>query len=280
MIVTGDDFGLSFPVNEAVARAHESGILTSTSLMVTGDAAEDAIQRAKSLPSLKVGLHLVLTHGLAKLGHSDIPDLVNTENQFATNQVSSGIKMYFNAKVKTQLEAEIRAQFEAFQQTGLELDHVNTHKHMHLHPTVSDLILKVAKDFGLGAMRLPNEPPLETLIDNNIDRWHRYQRYYFLKPWVNILEKKLSTQTVKYNQQTLGLHDSGHMTIDTVIRMLAHVEDGITELYCHPATGHWENMDPEAKDYEYEAELKMLTHPRIKRAIDKFDIELTSFSNI
>lgn len=247
--------------------------------MVTGEAAEDAIQRAKSLPSLNVGLHLVLTHGRAKLSHTEIPDLVNTEAQFATNQVSSGIKMYFNVKVKTQLEAEIRAQFDAFQKTGLQLDHVNCHKHMHLHPTVSDLILKVGKDYGLNALRLPNEPPLKTLIYNNREKWQRYQRYFFLKPWVNKLESKLSNQSIKYNQRTLGIHDSGHMTVETVVRMLAHVEDGITELYCHPATGHWENMDPEAKDYDYEAELKMLMHPRIKRAIDKFGIELTSFSN-
>ena len=97
--------------------------------MVSAPAVADAIARAKNLPELNVGLHLVLSNGKATLPASEIPALVNSKGDFETNQVSSGIKMFFSAEAKTQLEKEIRAQFEAFKVTGLRLDHVNAHKH-------------------------------------------------------------------------------------------------------------------------------------------------------
>ena len=87
--------------------------------MVSAPAVEDAITRAKNLPDLNVGMHLVLSNGKATLAPSEIPALVNNNGDFETNQVSSGIKLFFNADAKVQLGKEIRAQFEAFKATGL-----------------------------------------------------------------------------------------------------------------------------------------------------------------
>ena len=60
LIVTADDFGAAPEVNEAVEIAHTRGILTAASLMMSGTAVGDAIARARRLPTLRVGLHLVL----------------------------------------------------------------------------------------------------------------------------------------------------------------------------------------------------------------------------
>src|SRR5712692_2140110 len=158
LIVTGDDFGLAVPVNEAIEEAHRSGILTSASLMIGAAAAADAVERAKRLPTLRVGLHLVLVDGRAVLPRRDIPDLVNEQGEFLSDPVAAGIKFFFKPGVRWQLEAEIRAQFQLFQRTGLLLDHVDGHNHMHLHPTVLGLILKVGRDYGLKAVRVPYEP--------------------------------------------------------------------------------------------------------------------------
>jgi hopanoid biosynthesis associated protein HpnK len=158
LIVTGDDFGLAVPVNEAIEEAHRCGILTTASLMIGGAAARDAVERAKRLPSLKVGLHLVLVEGRPVLPLGAIPDLVDERGEFCFKPVVAGINYFFRPRVRRQIEAEIRAQFLAFQETGLLLDHVNAHNHMHLHPTVLGLILKVGREFGLRAMRVPYEP--------------------------------------------------------------------------------------------------------------------------
>ena len=247
--------------------------------MVAGPAAEDAIERAHSAQGLKVGLHLVLTHGLACLNPNIIPDLVDEHGQFSRQQTASGVKIFFNRKIQRQIKKEIRAQFEAFAKTGLELDHVNTHKHMHLHPTVRDLIIDIGAEFGMTSLRLPEEAPLDNLIHEFKDKWQRYQRYYFLKPWTRALRSRLKTAGIQFNDAILGLHDSGHMNVDTVVRMLAHVEDGVTELYCHPSVTE-EAFDPEASNYDYTGELKMLSHPRVKRTLEKFDIHLMSWSDL
>ena len=159
VVFTADDFGLSESVNEAVERAHRDGILNAASLMVAGPAAADAVRRARALPSLRVGLHLVVIEGPAVLPVTVIPDLVDAAGQFPSDQFRLGVRYFFRPQVRRQLAAEIRAQFAAFAATGLTLDHANAHKHMHMHPTMGRLMIDIGRDFGLRAVRVPAEPP-------------------------------------------------------------------------------------------------------------------------
>src|SRR5271157_317172 len=159
VIFSADDFGLTEPINEAVELAHRDGALTSASLMVAGPAAADAVRRARALPSLRVGLHLVVIEGPAVLPAAAIADLVDAQGQFPSNQFRLGIGYFFRPRVRRQLAAEIRAQFAAFAATGLTLDHANAHKHMHLHPTVGRLMIDIGREFGLPTIRVPAEPP-------------------------------------------------------------------------------------------------------------------------
>ena len=128
--------------------------------MVAAPAADHAIENAKKFPKLNVGLHLVLSNGIAELPASEIPNLVNNAGEFQINKFYSGINFFFSIKARRQLKREIRAQFEAYKKTGLKLDHVNAHNHMHLHPTVFNLIIEIGRDYDLTAIRIPNEPPL------------------------------------------------------------------------------------------------------------------------
>src|SRR5271168_3188458 len=130
VILTADDFGLSEAVNEGIERAHRDGVLTSASLMVAGPAAADAVRRARALPGLRVGLHLVVIEGPAVLPPAEIPDLVDPAGRFPSNQLGLGIAYCLRPRVRRQLAAEIRAQFAAFAATGLALDHADARKHM------------------------------------------------------------------------------------------------------------------------------------------------------
>src|SRR3984957_6371068 len=158
LIITADDFGAAVEVNEAVERAHRDGILTAASLMVSGAAAADAVRRARAMPSLRVGLHLVLVEGKPVLPAVSVPDLVDAQGNFRTDMARAGAAMFFLPKVRRQLAAEIEAQFAAFAATGLALDHVNAHKHFHLHPTIAGLIVKIGKRHGVKGARVPLEP--------------------------------------------------------------------------------------------------------------------------
>ena len=246
--------------------------------MVASPEVDDAISRAKGLPTLNVGLHLVLSNGRSCLPTTDIPDLVNADGEFSNKLVSSGIKMFFNASIKQQLKDEIRAQFEAFKATGLRLDHVNAHNHMHLHPAIFDAIIEIGQEYGMDAMRVPEEKPLRSLIDNRKEKIIRFASWLLLKPFTSRMKKRLIENNIKFNTNLFGFHHTGHMNLDTLVRILPNLEDGLSEIYLHPATGPWDNIDPAAKDYEFEEEYKALIHPRIKRIIEKFSIELTNFN--
>jgi hopanoid biosynthesis associated protein HpnK len=159
IIFTADDFGLSEAVNEGVERAHRDGVLTHASLMVAGAAAEDAVRRAKRMPGLRVGLHVVAVEGPAVLSPDQIPALVDARGWFPSDQAKLGFRYAIWRDVRWQLEKELRAQFEAFAATGLTLSHVDAHKHMQLHPYVADLMLDIGWRHGARRIRVPAEPP-------------------------------------------------------------------------------------------------------------------------
>ena len=145
-------------MNEAVERAHREGVLSTASLMVAGAAAADAVARARRLPSLHVGLHLVVIEGASVLPPAAIPLLVGADGQFPSAQARLGVRYFFDLRARRQLRAEIAAQFAAFAATGLRLDHANAHKHMHLHPTVGRMMIEEGARHGLAAIRVPAEP--------------------------------------------------------------------------------------------------------------------------
>src|SRR4029077_13318102 len=155
VVVTADDFGLALEVNEAVEAAHRGGVLTAASLMVGAPAAEDAIARARRLPRLRVGLHLVLVEGRPVLPLQRLPDLVDASGRFRSDMVRLGFDIFARPAVRRQVAAEIEAQFEAYRATGLALDHVNAHKHFHLHPTIAALVIAIGARYGFCGFRVP-----------------------------------------------------------------------------------------------------------------------------
>src|SRR5512140_2864174 len=158
LIVNADDFGKSESVNEAVLRAHREGVLTTASLMVNEPACAAAVQIARENPRLGVGLHLTLLCGRSALPPRDIPGLVDSEGNFTNNPAGAGFRYFFSSGLRPQLRAEIHAQFEKFRATGLSLDHVNGHLHLHLHPTVLAILTEDADALGIRRARLTFDP--------------------------------------------------------------------------------------------------------------------------
>jgi hopanoid biosynthesis associated protein HpnK len=248
LITVADDFGLIESVNEAVEQAATRGILTSASLMVGAPAFEDAVARAKRCPNLHVGLHLVVIEGPAVLQPGKIPDLVDASGKFPSGQLSLGINYFFRPAIRRQLAAEIRAQFEKFASSGLQLDHANAHKHMHLHPTIGRLMIEIGQEFGLRAIRVPAEParPGET--------WpNRLMRH-----WCGILRAQAHRAGLITNDHVLGLANTGHMTNATVRKLLATMPEGLTEMYFHPATRRDHVLQRLMPEYEHVAEFEAL----------------------
>jgi hopanoid biosynthesis associated protein HpnK len=271
LVVTADDFGAAREVNDSVLECHANGILSAASLMVGAPFAADAVARAKATPSLRVGLHLVLVEGRPVLPAARVPHLVDASGHFRTDMARAGAAMFFLPHVRRQLADEIAAQFEAFRATGLNLDHVNAHKHFHLHPTIAALMLSVGRDFGLKAARVPLEPaailarvePARTSFVSGLTR-----------PFAQGLRRRFARAGIVSPDQVFGLAWSGALTASRLKGLLDHLPEGLSEIYCHPATGLYAGSAP---GYGYGAERAALLDPCVLAAAKNRDIRLGGF---
>jgi chitin disaccharide deacetylase len=278
LIVTADDFGLAIPVNEAVERAHRFGILSAASLMVTGAAARDAVARARRMPKLGVGLHLALGDGRPALPPQAVSELVGPDGRFFDDPWRVGVKIYCNATARRQAEAEIRAQLLAFWRTGLTLDHVNGHHHFHLHPTVQEILLKLAPEFDIRAIRVPREPPLLAWRATGEGLLRRLGTWLLQARMTARMRNRLRAAGIDTNDWLLGLGDTGHMGVARLRGYLAHLPDGISELYFHPAVERWAGHEAWPSGYESRGEFEALTDPEVMALAKGRGIEPVCFA--
>jgi chitin disaccharide deacetylase len=273
LIVTADDFGAAVEVNLGVERAHRDGILSAASLMVAGAAASDAVARARTMPLLRVGLHLVLVEGKPILPASAVPDLVDPTGNFRTDMARAGAAMFFLPKVRAQLADEIEAQFAAFAATGLRLDHVNAHKHFHLHPTIAALIVKIGKAYGVRGARVPLEPKA---VLARIERHRASCVVALTTPFARGLRRRFRRAGIASPDQVFGLAWSGGMTKERLAGLIEHLPEGLSEIYLHPATGPYPGSAP---GYQYASELAALTDPRLPGLLAAAGITCGGFSD-
>ncbi len=280
VIITGDDFGLDTPVNSAIIQAHLRGILTTASLMVSAEASAHAIEEARTYPTLKVGLHLVLVEGRPILPPEVVPDLLGRDGELSNRFVLSGFRFFFIPGIRKQLEAEIRAQFEAFRRTGLRLDHVNFHNHMHLHPTLFEMMIRIGKDYGLAAVRVPLEAPLASWRASRRSLAARLASWVLLYPWVTRMMRRLKEEGLKHNNFLFGMADSGNMTLDVVLAQIGQLKDGVTEIYFHPADASSALLQETMPGYCHEMEFQALMNPATRLALTAANAQLCSYSDL
>ena len=224
----------------------------------------DAVERARGLPDLGVGLHLSLVRGWPVLPAADVRALVNRQGEFLDNLFHAGVRFYFRPGARGQLEREIRAQFEAFAATGLDLDHVSPHNHMHLHPTVLGLLLRVGTEFGMRTVRVPEAPRGSGL----------------LRPWIRRLRTELGRRGIESNDFLVGVEDSGSMTTQRAAELLDGLPEGVTEIYFHPATRRCPEIDRDMSDYDHEAEFRTLVSAEFRNALDAAGAERIRYRDL
>jgi hopanoid biosynthesis associated protein HpnK len=233
LAITADDFGLSEPVNAAVEEAHRRGILSAASLMVGAPAAADAVRRARALPGLRVGLHVVLVNDEPMTPRAQIPALVDASGRLRNDLAGYSVRSVILPSVRRQIGAEITAQFEAYRATGLPLDHVNAHRHFHLNPIVAAAIVGIGRRYGMRALRVPVEP---WRIVADIDPQTRRLAARVVAPWAAWLRARIRRAGLVTADAVFGLAWSGAMTKSRVAALLGRLPPGFVEIYFHPAT--------------------------------------------
>jgi hopanoid biosynthesis associated protein HpnK len=283
LIVSGDDFGAAHEVNAGVVRAHRDGILTSTSLMVTGAAAADAVALARAHPRLAVGLHLVLAQGRPAAPTEAIPRLIGTRGTFGRQPVVAGLRYAWASLARTgraQLRREVEAQLAAFAATGLRLAHVDGHLNMHLHPMVLSVLIELAPAYGIGAMRLSREPLGAALRH---DRRHAARKsaegivFGLLATWAS---PRLRAAGIVCADRVYGMHQTGHVDEDYVLALLRALPAGVSELYCHPAEAAPAALRADQRGYEHAGEVAALISPRVRAALRETGTALISYADL
>ena len=268
LIVNADDFGRSHSINQAVIRAHRDGVLTSASLMVNEPDCAEAVALAKENPKLGVGLHLALLCGRAALPPEKIPGLVNERGEFSDNPVGVGAKYFFNRGLRRQLRAEIHEQFARFRASGLPLDHVNGHLHLHLHPTVFGILCEDAAQLGIQRMRLTREPFWMDVPLANGRRWYRaaHAAIYFVL--AGLARPRFRRKNFRHTHRVFGLLENDRVDETYVLKLLDLLPPGDSELYSHPSLDKFK--------HEFDA----LISPRVKELVERQKIQLIRYQDL
>jgi hopanoid biosynthesis associated protein HpnK len=241
--------------------------------MVAAAAAADAVERARRLPVLRIGLHVVLVEGTPALPPERLPDLVDTGGRLRTDMARLGLDICVRPAVRAQLRAEIEAQFRAYHATGLALDHVNAHKHFHLHPLIASEIIAIGQRYGMRALRVPHEPA--AILAEVEPGTHRFPGY--IAPWTRLLSRRVRRAGLRAPDRVFGLAWSGAMSAARLGRLIRHLPGGLTEIYLHPATRDaFENC---AQGYRYADELTGLMDPQVIALTRKPDMTIGGYSD-
>ncbi|HLH11819.1 MAG TPA: hopanoid biosynthesis-associated protein HpnK [Methylovirgula sp.] len=260
LIINADDFGAAEEINEAVEISHRSGILTSASLMVGGAAASDAIARARALPTLRVGLHVALVDARPCLNPEEIPGLIDRSGRLRSDVRKLAFDIALSARLRRQMRAEIKAQFEAFARSGLKLDHADAHKHFHLHPVVAREIIAIGREFGLEALRVPSE-----------------FGWTLVSPWLALLRAQARRARLMMPDAVFGLRWSGAFTAERMLELLRDLPPGVIELYLHPAIAN--RFCGSVPGYRYREEFEALCAPAVVAAIKRAGLRLGGYAD-
>jgi chitin disaccharide deacetylase len=270
LIVGADDFGASESVNAAILAAHDTGVLTSCSLMVAGEAAETAVAGARERPGLGVGLHLVLVCGRAVLPAGKLPRLVDGAGRFPESPLRAGLRLALDAAARRELRAEIEAQFAAFAATGLPMSHVDGHLHFHLHPVIFDMMMETAERYGCRRVRLPRDDFRRQLAVVG-------PRALVSAPMTGIFalllrraRRRLRERHFRWPERVYGFLQTGRIDEEYVLRLVPALPPGVSELYLHPDTAPGPTGNGPA-------ELAALRSPRVRAALASERVRLLNY---
>jgi len=279
LIVNADDFGVSEEVNEAVIRAYKEGVLTSTSLMVTGAAFEQAVKLARQNPGLGVGIHLVTVVGKSVLPHSEIPTLVDEEGNFSNNPTAAGLKYFFSPRARRELRTELAAQFEKFHSTGLPLSHIDGHLHLHVHPVIFDAALELGAQYLTRRMRVPDEERRLALQFDSSNVGMKTVHALLFGGLARHMNKKLRARGFSFPERVYGNLQSGRMSERYFLYTLDHLTADTTEIYFHPAVYDDERLldnDQRQCSIEFEA----LLSKKVKEKLTQRGISLANYFDL
>ena len=278
LIVNADDFGLCEGVNRAVKQAHTEGILTSATIMAGMGAALQAVELARQMPDLGVGVHLNLFAHTPVSKDERVKNLLDTRGRLGLSLGKLIVKSIFSRVVRRAIETEFAAQIQWVIDKGIKPTHLDSHKHIHAHPAVWPIVVGLCERFDIGAIRWPFEPAGVSGADWPTPPKGGRTRACIVGTMAKI-NRRRNDRFIK-NDIFLGTTHTGKVDIDFWRQVAKNPFDGLLEVMTHP--GFAEGLD-QAKTRlveQRQVELEALCSGEVRKFLADANIELTHYGKL
>lgn len=283
LIINADDFGFTSGVNQAIAKAHNEGVVTSATLMANGPAFSEAVQLTKALPDLSIGCHVVLIDGEPLLATESIPSLTESE-RFRDGLKSFAARAIAGRLSASEIRAEAIAQISRVKAAGISVSHFDTHKHTHLFPRVLKPLLRAAAECGVHAVRNPFGPRFPLRSGQLLTRpnlWTRYAEVKILRSFAGKFRKAVEHAGFGTPDGTLGIEVTGTLDETLFTAIAGSIPDGTWEFVCHPGYNDSDLQKAKTRLRESrETELRVLTLPAAREILAQQNVQLISYRDL
>ncbi len=235
LILNADDFGLTLGVNRAIRELHQAGVLTSATLMATGPAFDNAVAIAHAHPTLGVGCHIILTDGMPVSHPGSIPTLMGADGKHFRPTLADFVQALLRGTIReAEIEREACAQVSKLQQAGIDVTHLDTHKHTHIFPAVTRPLLRIAENSSIGAIRNPFEPKWCRSLGKGT--FVRRLQLSALEPLHARFDahRQIRNGYVHSTEGSAGVSATGQLGTESLRQILTNAPDGLWELVLHP----------------------------------------------
>ncbi len=284
LIVNADDFGLTKGVSEGIVEAHRHGIVSSTTLMANGGAFEAAAAMRRQAPHLGIGAHLNLSEGIPVSPAFRIPSLLNGRGRLYLTPGRLWKGIVTRQVSVADIETELRAQIAKIHGAGIVPTHFDGHKHVHVLPGVSDIVIRLAREFSIPSVRCPlEEPPgLFDMLDRRATSRASVLKQYLVGRGVSALARrfrqKLAEAGLRYPTHFYGLSHTGFLDARGIREVLGRLPQGTSELMCHPGCVDFELARTGTRLVaERENEVFALCSRPIRRFVEDSGIRLVNY---
>lgn len=264
LIVNADDFGISELTNKGIIHCFRDGILTSTTLMANGNAFDNAVRLAKAHNALGVGVHLNLTQGK--------PVSAAFEGKFSERNIYKAMFSMLNLR---DVETEFRAQIEKIIKGGIRPTHIDGHKHIHIFPGIIRIVVKLAREYGIRAIRLPKN---NKIVNYRLILTWQMPKLMLIEMYARTAERIIKHAGLATAGSFYGVLETGRLDKGYLAAILEKVKEGPAELMCHP--GFYDENIPCVLKKSRETELQALTDKRIKSKVASENLRLINYGQL
>lgn len=288
LIVNADDFGLTSGVNRAIAEAHRDGIVSSATLMANGAAFADAVQAARALPKLSVGCHVVLVDGSPVAPPGGLDTLVAIRSaepeKFYSSLSAFAARATLGGFDREQLLEEITAQIRKIQSAGIEVTHLDSHKHAHIFPEILAAMLRAARICGVRAIRSPFVPLKAIMAQQFAGKrtlLKRYGQVRILNVFAPHFRRQMKRSGLVAPDGIIGVIETGLLDAALLRQALASLPDGTWELVSHPGYADQDLRAAHTRLVESrERERALLTSPELQDFLKQQNIRVIGFREL